>query len=68
MRKVGKTLNSTIRNDVGNCFSKANDRWIAPTEKNKSPSPDRYVIGGQFLALSKGSTYRSSKKAVFGKD
>ena len=33
MSKIGKSLTSTIRNDTGNAFSRANDRFRAPTQK-----------------------------------
>ena len=33
MSKVGKSLASTIRSDAGHAFSRANDRFYAPTMK-----------------------------------
>ena len=44
MEKIGKSLASTIRNDRGNSFSRANDRFRAPTLKKQSPPPTAYVI------------------------
>lgn len=44
MEKIGKSLASTIRTDRGNSFGLANDRFMAPTQKKQSPSPQAYNI------------------------
>lgn len=44
MSKVGTSLSSTIRYDVGKSFGKAKDRFQAPTIKRNSPSPNSYAI------------------------
>jgi len=45
MSKIGQSLSSTIRLDTGHSFSKAQDRFRAPTMKKQSPSPDKYHLG-----------------------
>lgn len=42
------TLSRGVRNDIGTSFIKANDRWVAPTEKVQGPPPGQYNISGQF--------------------
>ena len=44
MEKIGKSLTSTIRKDLGCSFGLANDRFKAPTMKKQSPSPQAYQI------------------------
>lgn len=44
MQKIGKSLGSTIRTDRGNAFSRANDRFQAPTLNKLSPPPNAYHI------------------------
>ena len=46
MSKVGMSLTSTIRNDRGKAFGKANDRFYQPTLKKDSPSPTAYTLPG----------------------
>lgn len=45
MAKIGKSLESTMRSDAGHSFSKAKDRFKAPTKKRQSPGPNSYFIG-----------------------
>lgn len=42
------SLSKVMRNDIGSSFQKANDRWVAPTEKPHAPSPNKYTINSQF--------------------
>lgn len=44
MSKIGVSLASTIRCDLGKSFGKAHDRFITPTLKHRSPSPNAYQI------------------------
>ena len=72
MSKVGKTLASTIRTDKGFGFSKANDRFLAPTMKRQSPSPDRYFLSDSigYDDFARTSPFKTSKngRAVFGRE
>jgi len=70
MEKVGKSLTSTIRTELGNSFGRANDRFKAPTLKKNNPSPASYRITDSigYDDESRNSPYKSTRmhKAVFG--
>ena len=73
MSKVGHSLASTIRSDIGASFTKANDRFVAPTKKRQSPSPNAYripdTVGWKEASISM-SPFSSKKmgKTVFGRE
>ena len=66
---MGKSLSSTIRNDMGKSFIKANDRWSNPTEKVRSPAPNAYkIIDTVGMDPQHGNPFIVNKVPVFGKD
>ena len=73
MSKVGASLNSTIRSDVGRSFGKAKDRFQVPTIKRMSPSPVSYTIPetiGVDMVHQKQKFFnaRNLGKTIFGKE
>ena len=73
MSKVGASLSSTIRSDVGKSFGKAKDRFAVPTLKRSSPSPQQYLIPdtvGLDSQRMKQRLYnaRNLGKTVFGRE
>ena len=72
MSKIGKSLGTTIRSDAGHAFSKANDRFYAPTMKKQSPAPNCYNIGDS-IGYEDGmrqSPYKTTKmlRTSFGRE
>lgn len=72
MKKIGKSLASTIRTDRGFAFSKAQDRFRAPTIKKQSPSPNAYRISDSigYDDASRTSPFKTTRnnRAVFGRE
>ena len=72
MSKIGKSLTSTIRTDCGNAFSKAQDRFCAPTQKRQSPSPQTYNLSDSigYDDSRRHSPFKTSKmmRTCFGRE
>ena len=73
MSKVGASLASTIRSDVGKSFGKAQDRFAMPTHTRQSPPPGSYSIPdtiGVDVERQKPRVLnaRNMGKTVFGKE
>ena len=75
MSKIGNSLTSTIRQDRGISFGKAQDRFKMPTQRRTSPAPTAYTlpdtIGIQGERASVILNHRGEKKpgvTVFGRE
>ena len=70
MSKVGNSLTSTLRQDIGSSFGGARNRFYEPAFRKQSPSPVSYkiphTIGFDLQSLT--AKHNNQRKTVMGKE
>ncbi len=70
MSKVGNSLTSTLRQDIGTSFGVARNRFYEPAFRKQSPSPVSYQIPNTigFNLQSLTAKHHNQSKNVMGKE